>query len=62
MGNGPCQALLGRNGISRMRGNWTKALGTACLPMLHPDHLLRNPIAKREAWADLLELNAHLRG
>jgi uracil-DNA glycosylase family 4 len=62
MGSMSCQALLGRNGISRMRGTWTKALGKPCLPMLHPDHLLRNPIAKREAWADLLELNAHLRG
>ena len=31
------------------------------LPMLHPAYLLRNPIAKREAWADLLALQAHLR-
>lgn len=61
MGSTPCQALLGRNGISRIRGTWTKAMGRPCLPMLHPDHLLRNPIAKREAWADLLELKAHLR-
>ena len=62
MGNTPCQALMGRNGISRLRGTWGEVLGKPCLPMLHPEHLLRNPIAKREAWADLLELNAHLRG
>jgi DNA polymerase len=26
------------------------------LPTLHPAYLLRNPIAKRDAWADLLML------
>ncbi|PJI93025.1 DNA polymerase [Yoonia maricola] len=62
MGNTPCQALLGRTGITRMRGNWTEVLGKPCLPMFHPAYLLRNPIAKREAWADLLALNARLRG
>jgi DNA polymerase len=29
--------------------------------MFHPAYLLRNPSAKREAWADLLELQARLR-
>lgn len=62
MGNTPCQALLGRTGITRLRGNWTEVLGKPCLPMFHPAYLLRNPIAKREAWADLLTLRAHLRG
>ena len=62
MGNTPCQALLGRSGITRMRGNWAEVMGKPCLPMFHPAYLLRNPIAKREAWADLLELNARLRG
>ncbi|EBA12093.1 uracil-DNA glycosylase [Roseobacter sp. CCS2] len=62
MGNTPCQALLGRTGITRMRGNWVDVLGKPCLPMFHPAYLLRNPIAKREAWADLLDLNARLRG
>jgi DNA polymerase len=32
------------------------------LPMLHPAYLLRNPAAKREAWADLLALRARLDG
>ena len=61
MGNTPCQALLGKTGITRMRGQWTEVLGKPCLPMFHPAYLLRNPIAKREAWADLLDLNARLR-
>ncbi len=62
MGNTPAQALLGRTGITRLRGNWDKVLGKPCLPMFHPAYLLRNTIAKREAWADLLALKAHLRG
>jgi DNA polymerase len=31
------------------------------LPMVHPAYLLRNPIAKREAWADLLSLQSRIR-
>ena len=61
MGNTPCHALLGRTGITRMRGDWVEVLGKPGLPMFHPAYLLRNPIAKREAWADLLALNARLR-
>ncbi len=60
MGNTPCQALLGRSGITRMRGQWTEVLGRPALPMFHPAYLLRNPGAKREAWADLLSLQARL--
>lgn len=56
MGNTPCQAGLGRQGILRLRGNWTECFGRPALPMTHPAYLLRNPIAKREAWADLLSL------
>ena len=62
MGNTPCQALLGRAGITRLRGRWVDVLGKPCLPMFHPAYLLRNPAAKREAWADLLKLKARLRG
>ncbi|MEM0948772.1 MAG: uracil-DNA glycosylase [Pseudomonadota bacterium] len=61
IGNHACQALLGRKGITRLRGTWTIAAGRPALPMLHPAYLLRNPAAKREAWADLLELQAKLR-
>ena len=61
MGNTPCQALLGRTGITRMRGDWAEVMGRPALPMFHPAYLLRNPAAKREAWADLLSLKGRLR-
>ena len=61
MGNISCQAGLGRQGITRLRGQWTESYGRPTLPMVHPAYLLRNPQAKREAWADLLELQARLR-
>jgi uracil-DNA glycosylase len=61
MGNTPCAALLGQRGILKLRGHWTEALGRPVLPMTHPAYLLRQPIAKREAWADLLSLQDRLR-
>ena len=60
MGNTPFQAILGRTGILKLRGQWTEAFGRPALPMAHPAYLLRNPIAKRDAWADLLDLSAWL--
>lgn len=60
VGNISCQALLGKRGITRLRGQWTEAAARPALPMFHPAYLLRNPAAKREAWADLLELRAKL--
>lgn len=62
MGNIPCQATLGRRGILRLRGTWTEVFGLPALPMTHPAYLLRNPVAKREAWADLLSIAARLEG
>lgn len=56
MGNHACEAGLGRRGILRLRGQWDTAFGRPALPMTHPAYLLRNPAAKREAWADLLSL------
>ena len=60
MGNIACDAGLGRRGILRLRGHWDQAFGRPALPMTHPAYLLRNPPAKREAWADLLSLSARL--
>lgn len=60
MGNISCQAALGKRGITRLRGQFTQAFDRPALPMFHPAFLLRNPAAKREAWADLLTLRAHL--
>lgn len=62
VGNISCQALLGKRGISRLRGQWAKAEGLPAIPMFHPAYLLRNPAAKRESWADLLEVRAKLDG
>lgn len=62
MGNISCDAGLEKRGITRLRGTWTTAYGKPALPMVHPAYLLRTPSAKREAWADLLSLQARLRG
>ena len=61
VGNTPCQALLNTKGITKLRGVWTTALGKPVLPMFDPAYLLRQPALKREAWADLLTLNARLK-
>ncbi len=61
VGNWSCQALLGKRGITRLRGQWTEAAGLPALPMFHPAYLLRSPEFKREAWADLLSLKAKVR-
>jgi DNA polymerase len=61
MGNAACQAVLETKGISRQRGQWAQALGRAALPMYHPSALLHRPELKRDAWADLLSLQARLR-
>ncbi|MFC4667820.1 uracil-DNA glycosylase family protein [Seohaeicola nanhaiensis] len=60
MGNISCDAVLGRRGITRLRGQWTEAWGKPALPMFHPAYLLRQPGEKKKAWADLLDLNAWL--
>ena len=62
MGNIACQAAIGQRGILRLRGGWVEAFGRPALPMTHPAYLLRNPAAKRDAWADLLALQARLEG
>lgn len=61
MGNIACQGMLGKRGITRLRGVWADIDGVPAMPMFHPAYLLRNPHAKREAWADLLTLQARLR-
>ena len=60
MGNVSADAVLAKRGILRLRGTWTEGFGRPVMPMTHPAYLLRNPAAKREAWADLLEIRARL--
>ena len=61
MGDAPLRVLLGLTGILRLRGQWAELGGKPVLPMVPPSYLLRTPAAKREAWADLLALQARLR-
>ncbi|CBS91245.1 uracil-DNA glycosylase [Azospirillum lipoferum] len=61
LGGVSAKTLLNRaEGITRLRGQWRSYEGTGTpvplMPMLHPAYLLRNPIAKREAWRDMLAL------
>lgn len=60
MGNTPCRALLGKDGMTRLRGHWHDLDGRPVLPMVEPQRVLNNPNAKRDAWADLLSLKAKL--
>ncbi|MFN3668350.1 MAG: uracil-DNA glycosylase family protein [Brevundimonas sp.] len=53
-------------GILRLRGQWREwrlaegGISAPAMATLHPAFLLRQPIAKREVWADLLALAARL--
>lgn len=62
MGNHACHGLIGKRGITRLRGQWAEVLGRPAIPMFHPAYLLRKPAEKAKSWADLLSLNARLKG
>lgn len=48
------QAILKtKEPISKIRGNFFDYKDIKVLPTYHPSYLLRNPIAKKEAWEDL---------
>jgi uracil-DNA glycosylase family 4 len=54
-----------REGITRLRGRWSEipvaGVGTVpALATLHPAYLLRNPGAKKDAWADLIALRRRI--
>jgi DNA polymerase len=55
LGATAAKALLGREGVTRMRGNWFKWRDIPVMVTYHPSYLLRpyNQNAKREAWEDL---------
>jgi len=42
-GNVACQSILGKTGITSLRGGWTQIDGRWIMPIYHPSYLLRNP-------------------
>ena len=61
MGNISCQALFRKRGVTKLRGQWATGCGVDVMPMFHPAYLLRNPLAKREAWQDLQAVQERIR-
>ena len=66
-GGASAKSLLQRpEGILTLRGRWfdwrsaDESLSVPALPTLHPAFLLRQPGAKKKAWADLLTLTERL--
>jgi uracil-DNA glycosylase len=63
LGNAAAKQLTGATeGILKLRGKWLTYGGIRAIATLHPAYLLRNPIAKRLAWRDLLSIRAALGG
>jgi uracil-DNA glycosylase family 4 len=57
LGNAAAKQLTGATeGIMKLRGKWLDYGGVRAMATLHPAYLLRNPIAKRLAWRDLLAI------
>jgi uracil-DNA glycosylase len=66
-GGASAKAMLGRSeGILSLRGRWFDWAPEGggeplpALPMLHPAFLLRQPVAKAQAWRDILTLLSRL--
>ncbi len=61
LGNAAAKQLTGATeGIMKLRGKWLNHGGIRAMATLHPAYLLRNPIAKRLAWRDLLAIREAL--
>jgi DNA polymerase len=56
------EGLLGKTGITRLRGQWHTYRGIALMPTYHPAYLLRNQslATKREVWEDMLQVMERL--
>ncbi len=60
-GNVACQSILGKTGITSLRGQWTHSQGRWIMPIFHPSYLLRNPSRgpgspKALMWDDIREV------
>jgi len=61
LGRFASQRVLGsEDSMGRLRGQTHLWEGLPVVPSYHPAYLLRNPVAKREAWDDLLRVRALL--
>ena len=60
-GNVACQSILGKTGITSLRGQWTQWQERWVMPIYHPSYLLRNPSKepgspKAQMWGDIREV------
>jgi uracil-DNA glycosylase len=60
-GNVACQSILGKTGITSLRGQWFQVDGRWVMPIFHPSYLLRNPskepgTPKAQMWDDIREV------
>lgn len=60
-GNVACQSVLGKTGITSLRGKWTHMGEHWVMPIFHPSYLLRNPTRdpgspKALMWEDIREV------
>lgn len=67
LGGASAGALLARHeGINRLRGHWYDFSSqhlprpVPAMASFHPAYLLRTPLAKREAWRDLIQVRKRL--
>ena len=64
-GNVACYSILGKTGITRLRGEWTQMGDRWVMPIFHPSYLLRNPSRepgspKALMWDDIREVRKKL--
>jgi len=60
-GNVACQSILGKTGITSLRGQWTQKQNHWTMPIFHPSYLLRNQSKapgspKAVMWDDIREV------
>jgi len=56
LGGTAMEGLLGKSGITKLRGQWHAYRGIPLMPTYHPSYLLRNQsnAEKRKVWEDLM--------
>lgn len=60
-GNVACESVLGKTGITKLRGQWFEMDGRWIMPIFHPSYLLRNPSRdpgspKALMWEDIRQV------